>query len=241
MSEPLPETLNEAESAPVQSHPFRTAVIFSLVMIAASTAAAGWAFERLPADALVPTHWNVQGQIDGHAGRWSLFLMPGTLLGMTLLLFALPYIEPRRGNLLRSSRAYCATWMSVITLLAAIQGVSVLTALGHAVPMNTIAFGGAGAIFLVLGNFLGKVRSNFVFGVRTPWTLASDLSWNKTHRLAGRMFVACGAALIAATLLNFSGTVLVSILLGSVATVVIASMAYSYFVWRNDPQKATTG
>jgi uncharacterized membrane protein len=240
MSE-LPEKPNESENAPAQSQAFRTAVVFSLVMIALATAAAGWAFERLPPDALVPTHWNAAGQIDGRAGRWSLFLMPGTLLGMTLLLFALPYIEPRRGNLLRSSRAYCAVWMSVIALLSAMQGAIVLTALGRNVPMNMLACGGAGAMFLVIGNFMGKVRSNYIFGVRTPWTLASELSWNKTHRLAGRMFVACGALLIAAALANVSGTALLTILLVSVAALAIVPTAYSYFVWRSDPQKATSG
>ena len=49
-----------------------------------------------------------------------------------------------------------------------------------------------GRLFIVLGNVLGKVRSNFMFGVRTPWTLASDPRWNKTHRLVGRLFVLLG-------------------------------------------------
>jgi uncharacterized membrane protein len=241
MSEPLPEPLSEIENSQPPAHPFRLALIFSLLMIAAATAAAGWAWWQLPPDARVPTHWNASGQIDGHAGRWSLFLTPGVVLGLTLLLAGLPYLEPRRGNLMRSSRAYCAVWMSVIALMTAIQMVIVLTALGHAVPMNTIAFGGVGMIFLVLGNYLGKVRSNYIFGVRTPWTLASDLSWNKTHRLAGRMFVAFGALLIAVALTGVSGRLLLPILLGSVAIVVIVPTAYSYFVWRNDPQKATSG
>ena len=240
MSE-LPETRHEAENAPPNSHPFRVAVIFSLVMILGTIAAAIWAYQKLPADALVPTHWNAAGQIDGRAGRSSLFLMPGVLLGMTLLLFALPYIEPRRGNLLRSSRAYCAVWMSVIAFLTSMQGAIVATALGRNVSMNMLACGGVGAMFLVIGNFMGKVRSNYIFGVRTPWTLASELSWNKTHRLAGRLFVVCGALLIVAALTGISGTLLVSILLATVATVVIVPATYSYFVWRTDPQKATNG
>jgi len=125
--------------------------------------------------------------------------------------------------------------------MSAIQGAIVLTALGHHVPMNLLAFGGVGVLDLVIGNYLGKVRSNFIFGVRTPWTLASELSWNKTHRLAGRMLVASGAAILFAAVLNLPGPILVSILLVSVAAIVIIPTAYSYFVWRNDPHRATSG
>jgi uncharacterized membrane protein len=121
------------------------------------------------------------------------------------------------------------------------QGAVVVTALGYNVSMNMLACSGTGAMFLVMGNYLGKVRSNYVFGVRTPWTLASELSWNKTHRLAGRMFVACGALLIVAALTGISGTLLLSILIGSISVAVIIPTVYSYFVWRNDPQKATSG
>jgi uncharacterized membrane protein len=241
MPEPRPELPSDIEDSSTPSHPFRFALVFSLVLVALGTAAAGWVYATLPPDVQVPTHWNVRGQIDGYAGRWSLFLMPGVVLGITLLLAGLPYIEPRRGNLLRSSRAYCAVWISVIMLMSAIQGAIILTALGHHVPMNLLAFGGAGALDLVIGNYLGKVRSNFIFGVRTPWTLASELSWNKTHRLAGRMLVASGAAILFAAVLNLPGPILVTILLVSVAAIVIIPTTYSYFVWRSDPQRATSG
>ena len=33
---------------------------------------------------------------------------------------------------------------------------------------------------------------NFYVGVRTPWTLASPLVWERTHRLAAWLFAGCG-------------------------------------------------
>ena len=50
-----------------------------------------------------------------------------------------------------------------------------------------------GVLFIVLGNFMGKIRPNWFVGVRTPWTLSSKLSWDKTHRLAGWLFMLMGA------------------------------------------------
>jgi uncharacterized membrane protein len=52
--------------------------------------------------------------------------------------------------------------------------------------------GGICLFFALIGNVLGKVRRNFWMGVRTPWTLASEVVWNQTHRVAAWMFVAAG-------------------------------------------------
>src|SRR5919204_301408 len=50
-------------------------------------------------------------------------------------------------------------------------------------------FAGLFLFFAVLGNVIGKVRSNFWMGVRTPWTLASPKVWERTHRLAAWLWV----------------------------------------------------
>ncbi len=48
-------------------------------------------------------------------------------------------------------------------------------------------------LLIVIGNYLGKTRSMFLGGVRTPWTLSSEYSWQRTHSLAGKLFVLSGA------------------------------------------------
>jgi hypothetical protein len=48
----------------------------------------------------------------------------------------------------------------------------------------------------VLGNYLGKTTRNFFLGIRTPWTLASDEVWRRTHRLGGWTMVGAGVALV---------------------------------------------
>jgi uncharacterized membrane protein len=59
---------------------------------------------------------------------------------------------------------------------------------------------GAGALFLIPGNYMGKLRKNFFIGIRTPWMLASDAVWERTHRLGGWLFMLAGVLAIAGTL-----------------------------------------
>ncbi len=47
-------------------------------------------------------------------------------------------------------------------------------------------------LFIFLGNYMGKLRRNFWMGIRTPWTIASDVVWERTHRLGGWLMVAVG-------------------------------------------------
>jgi len=235
------DPLKCVEPEPTDPRPGRAPVVVSIVLLVATTGAAWWVWRQLPADARVPMHWNAAGEIDGYGSRASLFLLPGTILLLTLLFAGLPYIEPRRGNLLRSSRAYGALWIAVVAFLALIHGASLAAALGRPAPMDKLATGGVGAVFLILGNYLGKVRSNYFFGVRTPWTLSSELSWNKTHRLAGRLFVVLGMATMIAALAGPSGLPLTIGWLISLGAATLIPVVYSYFVWRSDPHKAGAG
>jgi uncharacterized membrane protein len=88
---------------------------------------------------------------------------------------------------------------------------------------------------LVLGNFMGKIRPNWFVGIRTPWTLSSKLSWNKTHRAGGWTFIVVGLVAIAAAFL--AGGWGIGIFLGTTMVGVIGLAVYSYLVWRNDPER----
>jgi uncharacterized membrane protein len=93
------------------------------------------------------------------------------------------------------------------------------------------------AMFLVIGNFMGKVRPNWFVGVRTPWTLSSKMSWNKTHRLARWLFVVMGLSIAAAGILQSTW---MFILMLAVNGLCIAWMiVYSYLVYRRDPDRTS--
>jgi uncharacterized membrane protein len=79
-----------------------------------------------------------------------------------------------------------------------------------------------------------------MFGVRTPWTLSSELSWERTRRLAGRLFVAAGVTTLAASLVGAVANVPwlpVAALLATILAATVVSVVYSFFVWRGDPDR----
>ena len=215
-------------------------LIASALSIAFIGAVTLWAWPQIPDGRQLVIHWDAAGNPNGYASKgWALLLLPILALAIALLLAVIPPIEPRRVNLARSGKPYLAAWIGTMVVLAGAQLLIVLAAVGHPANVVTIASLLVGGLLIVTGNYLGKARSNFFFGIRTPWTLSSDLSWDKTHRLAGRVFVATGVAMIIAGLTR-SGTVFAVVLVVLLALIAMVTV-YSYVIWRGDPLKHPVG
>ena len=208
----------------------------ALVMLAISA----WGWGMIPDDAQVPIHWGIDGRADGYAPKAvGLLALPVVAVFIGALLAIVPVIEPRRENLRRSGGAYRAVWLGLLGLLVVLHAAAVIAATGADVDMAALVAIGVGALFAVIGNVLGKVRSNFMFGIRTPWTLTSEVSWNRTHRLGGRLMFALGLAILAGVALGLRGPMLFSLIGGGAAAVVGALAIYSYLAWRSDPDRRT--
>jgi len=89
------------------------------------------------------------------------------------------------------------------------------------------------ATLVLVADLLPKTRRNFVFGVLTPWTLSSDLAWEKTHRLAGRLFMLIGIAGLVSSFALDPEALLLTFVLPAVAAA-LWCVVYSYAVWRSD-------
>jgi uncharacterized membrane protein len=114
-----------------------------------------------------------------------------------------------------------------------------LQALGWPVEVVTVISVGVSLLLAIVGNYLGKVRSNFSFGIRTPWTLSSERSWHKTHRLGGKLLFGIGIGGAIAALAHANQLFLLLILGGTIGTTLFLIL-YSYIVWRNDPEQQST-
>ncbi len=175
----------------------RPFAIVAVVAVAIMIGMSAWAWFQVPADAQIPIHWAADGTPNGYASKtFALLFLPALGAGLGALLYVLPRFEPRSQNLARSGSAYVQVCSGVMIVLVVTQLSIVLAAVGRPLPVNLVVGLAVGGLFVVLGNVLGKVRSNFIFGVRTPWTLTSDLAWNRTHRLVGRLFVVLGLAVL---------------------------------------------
>jgi len=228
----------------------RTGLIFSAAAFAVMAGAIWWLGQNVPADVTqLPVHWGPDGRPDRFLPRaealQTLWILPGVSLGMAAVMAIIPAIDPFRGNIERSARAYLTAWIGAQALLVlAAIGAAVLTvrAAGGDADGNEFVrwiIAGTGLLFVFLGDALPKTRPNFFVGVRTPWTLMSDLAWQKTHRLAGWLFVLAGLWTIAAAFL-FDGIHIVFAMMGPILLTVAVSAVHSWMVWRTDPDRRTS-
>lgn len=224
--------------APMRRGP---ALVVTAAALAFELGIAAYGFSRVPPGAQVAIHWDAVGHPNGYGDALFAFILVPVLTAATSAGLAfLPSIEPRRRNLQMSGPAYTAVWISLVLLMAAVQAAVVFSATGLArsETVARLAPAAVGIMLAVVGNYLGKVRSNFFFGIRTPWTLSSERSWNRTHRLAGRLFIAVGLTAAATSVFPFVG--FVALTAGAVVAIVIL-FVYSYVEWSRDPAKLPLG
>lgn len=221
----------------------RNPLIFSLICILGLSVFSLMTWLNLPELERYPVHWNAKGEADGFASRnavfWVLMLIPITQIFITGVLWFVPKIEPLQQNFKQSRKAYNLIW---IVLMAFVTAAGIMIVLmyhddgrvSNEAPLKWMA-GGLSLLFLSIGNVFGKIRQNFILGIRTPWTLSSELSWEKTHRLGGRLLVAVGVIGLALTLF-LPKFAFIAVMTGIIG-VVIFTCIYSYNIWKVDPNK----
>lgn len=221
-------------------HNLKTTWLISGLIIALMVGLSAWAWVQLPAGTSLPVHWNAAGEADRYGGKAEgLLLLPAVMIGILLLFNLIRYIDPLRANIERSRQAYRAVLLGTLCFMAVLHTGAVLSALGYPINIGLLAAPAVGLMFIVMGNYMGKIRRNYMFGVRTPWTLASDLAWNKTHRITGKLFVISGLLTIVASL--WSPVVAFFTMMATILGTVVFAMIYSYLVWKRDPTVQTVG
>ncbi|MBI2826102.1 MAG: SdpI family protein [Planctomycetia bacterium] len=184
----------------------------------------------------MPVHWNLAGQPDRYGRKFEgLLVAPLTALGLYLMFLVLPRIDPLRSAYAAFARPYAILRVATIALIAVVHAIILLVAFGYKVDVGLVVPLAVGILLCIIGNFMGKFRPNWFVGVRTPWTLSSRASWNKTHRLAGRMFIATGIALGIFAFVQSAW--MLCVVLAMVALMVVVLPVYSYVVWRHDPER----
>jgi uncharacterized membrane protein len=203
-------------------------VFLAVIGVAASLAVYG----RLPERMAV--HWDLDGNPNGWMPRaFGAFFAPVFLLVLWQLMRILPRIDPREPNYARFTDAYDTIVAAALLLLLATHGIVLAEALGYHVPVARLVPALVGALFVVIGNVMPRMRPNWWFGVRTPWTLSNDRVWARTHRLAGFSMTGAGLVMIGAALAlpsRFGGPVM----LAAAVAGTIGPAVYSYLTWRRE-------
>lgn len=206
--------------------------IYSLILIVLVLTMTIIFYDKLPEE--IPIHWNLKGEVDNYVSKpFGAFLSPLLMVAIWLGMKFLPNIDPRRHNYKKFESSYEIAIGVLVTFAFVLQMAIILSSLGYDISMDRIIMVMAGVIFVVIGNYLPKAKSNFFYGIKTPWTLSSEISWKKTHRLGGRLFVVSGLAIILSSLL-FNETVRVVVMILTLLAVAIVPIWASYFYAKED-------
>lgn len=188
------------------------------------------------APASVPTHWGMNGQPDRMGSSlFGLCLVPAIALVMQALALVIPRIDPGKKNYANFMTSYWKIFLAFQVYLLSVQLLICAWALGWPISMSTAMPLLVGSLLMIMGNYFGKLRPNWMIGIRTPWTLSSKRSWDKTHRLGGWLMIFMGAIFACLSLIHTPTSFIV---VGIVCFVCVISMiVYSWYVWRNDPDR----
>lgn len=215
--------------------PLRKSEILWVALALLSVTLAAAFYGSLPARLV--THWNARGEADGYMSKfWGLALFPLLSFGLVVLFWAVPRIDPWRKNFSGFLRYYDALVSLLLVFLLAVQIFVILWNLGWRFSPAPLLAIGVGCLLYYTGVLCTHARPNWFVGIRTPWTLASESVWDKTHRRGAPLLKAAGIVAMAGAVFPKAAVWLVLL---PVLAVAVYTVVYSY--WEYVKQSGGSG
>lgn len=186
-------------------------------------------WKKLPE--IMATHFGADNTPNGWSSKaFTVFGLPLIILALHWVCMLVTSVDPKSKNISAKS-------MNMVLWICPSVSV-VVNSLVYAYTVNNelrigfIVLLFMGVLFMVMGNYLPKSKQNFTFGIKTPWTLNDEENWNKTHRLAGKIWVIGGAAVCLTSFLE-SPVVMIGILIVMAAVPYV----YSYRIYKSKKEE----
>lgn len=203
-----------------------------LLMLIGGFALSIYFYQHFPEE--VPTHWNINGQVDGYSSRGlAAFMMPSLAAFIYLLLVFLPEIDPKKEAYREFASSYRRIKELIIAFLLLMSILTGLNGLGHPVDISFWVPIIVGVLFIFLGFLMAKTKSNFFVGVRTPWTLSSEKVWQQTHE-AGLWVFSSAGLLMAASAFVPNASFKVALFAAAVVILIFVLPVYSYLLLKKE-------
>ncbi len=177
-------------------------------------------WNRLPEQ--IPTHFNTSGEANDYSSKtFAVIAIPLFLLAMHFMCFFSALSDPKKAG---HNKAMLWIVLGICPCVSLLCGFMMYSAaLGYTFNIGLIMSMFVGILFAIIGFFLPKCKRNYTIGIKLPWTMDSDENWDKTHKIAGFIWVIGGLIILStAFLANFW------ILMGIIFVMVIVPTIYSY-------------
>ena len=198
-------------------------------VIAGTSALTAAGYSRLPDP--MPTHFDGLGRPNGwmprSTGAWVII---ATTVAVVLVFRAAGAVLPRGWREGFAASPVRAVTLSLVVFLCGVQLLMLKAGLSPSPRLGGNVWLLVGALLVALGLVLPRTRRNPLIGVRTPFTLASDENWARTHRVAGYWMTLGGCAVMVAGFLGRPRLAVAGILVSAMAPVV-----WSWILARRGP------
>jgi len=199
-----------------------------LGLVLAVWGAGVYMYDRLPLR--VASHWNMYGQVDGYSSRfWGAYGLPIGMSVLAVVLLVLPRIDPKRKNIVLFRREFDQLVLVIMGFLAYVYGLMMGWNGGIQLDLVRWLIPGLSVVMYMSGKLMARAKPNWTAGIRTPWTLADDGVWEKTHQVGSRWAKAGAIVILAGWVVPaIAWWVVVGLAVGGS----IALMGYSYWEYR---------
>ncbi len=207
-----------------------------ILIILGMFAAGFYAYPWLPDQ--IPSHWGVSGQVDDYMSKdMGIWLLPIITAVIAMLLPLIRFIDPRKQNYKKFEIPFMVFQLTFVAYFAYIFGIQLYASLHpeFAGSAATAILAGMGVLFVIFGIVMPRIKWNFFVGVRTPWTLASEKVWNKTHAFTGKLWVIMGFAIVATSIGHGINALVVFI---PIIIAAVGPIVYSYAIFPTPKKKA---
>lgn len=208
--------------------------LIPILIILTAVAISIFSYKLLPEQVI--THWNMYGEPDGWSSKnFHAFFFPGLLVFIYLLMNILPKIDPKRQRYQEFFNIYLIIRNLMLSTFLVVFIGATLSNLGYNINIGGLVGATIGVLFIIMGNYLGKIKRNWFVGIKNPWTLSSENVWNNTHRLGEKLFVLWGLSIIALPWLAPQASMWV--LLGGALILIGSVTLYSYLLYKQEKKK----
>lgn len=180
----------------------------------------------------IAIHWNSAGVADNYVHKaLAAFGLPIVFFAINLFSKIRLLNDPREGQ--SQAIMQLSIWLIPVMSIILVP-VTLAIAMGADIPIVMICTLLVGLLLVVFGNYLPKSRQNYTIGVKLPWTLNNADNWNKTHRLAGYLWIAGGVLLIISNFLLPRAFAQIAVTVIIVVVLVLVPIIYSYSLYKQE-------
>lgn len=195
----------------------------------------------------IPLHYNFKGEVDRWGTKYENLLFPIITVILGVLLTVVPKVQRKKENasnekIMLIAGVITVAFFDALTLYLGIKAIALSDTEGGLVVPSIGKFIGIsmGALLVLLGNIIPKVRKNAAFGLRTKWSMVNDRVWQKSQRFSGIVAVIIGLCEIVTSVFLSDMWIFMTLILFIVTFAVLSTVA-SYRYYKKDLITNTKG